>query len=584
LAVLLPAGLVLLAAAALASTAQASTLMITTTADELTSQDGLCSLREAVAAVNSPGIATDCGPASSISNMIRLPAGQYVLSIAPAGADDDLSGDLNVTGTAQLAIVGAGESATVIDATGLGDRVLSIATAATVTLQKLEITGGHALDGTAGAVGGGNGSTAGSTGAGGGIYNAGTLSLIGVGVLGNTAGAGGGGGFGGVCQVCGPTRGGNGASGGNGGGIYNAGALRVTGSAILNNNSGGGGGGGRGGGNGRPFYPTGPGGNGGAGGAGGGIYSAGSAATLTVTNSTIDGNRGGDGGAGGGSPFGNGGAAAGGGGGGGIASQGRMLVVLRSTIADNTAGSGGGGGGGFRFGGDGASGSSGGGISAVGGSLDVINSTLAGNHAGYGGGGGSAAGGASKAGNGGGGGNGGAIAAAGVASASVVRNATIANNGVGAGGPGGAGVSSATPGSGGLPGNGGGFADSTALTLQNTIVASNKAKGAANCSPSSGVADGGHDLKYGDGSCPGARGNPALKALSDYGGPTQTMALAPGSAAIDQVPATGAGCPATDQRGVQRPQGSACDIGAFEFATPQITITAPGTATATRWA
>ena len=41
------------------------------------------------------------------------------------------------------------------------------------------------------------------------------------------------------------------------------------------------------------------------------------------------------------------------------------------------------------------------------------------------------------------------------------------------------------------------------------------------------------------------------------------------------MPATGAGCPATDQRGVKRPQGSACDIGAFEFATPQITITSP---------
>jgi hypothetical protein len=53
------------------------------------------------------------------------------------------------------------------------------------------------------------------------------------------------------------------------------------------------------------------------------------------------------------------------------------------------------------------------------------------------------------------------------------------------------------------------------------------------------------------------------------------MALASGSAAIDQVPASGAGCPATDQRGVRRPQGNACDIGAFEFATPQITITSP---------
>jgi hypothetical protein len=156
-----------------------------------------------------------------------------------------------------------------------------------------------------------------------------------------------------------------------------------------------------------------------------------------------------------------------------------------------------------------------------------------------------------------------------------VGNATVANNGAGAGGSGGTGLDGATAGSAGPPGNGGGFADSKALSLRNTIVASNNANGAANCSPSSGVADGGHDLSYGDASCPGANGNPMLQTLADYGGPTQTMALAAGSAAIDQVPATGAGCPATDQRGVKRPQGSACDIGAFELATPQITITSP---------
>jgi len=51
-----------------------------------------------------------------------------------------------------------------------------------------------------------------------------------------------------------------------------------------------------------------------------------------------------------------------------------------------------------------------------------------------------------------------------------------------------------------------------------------------------------------------------LGPLGNYGGSTQTMPLLPGSAAID----AGSGCPATDQRGVARPQGSACDIGAFE--------------------
>ena len=44
------------------------------------------------------------------------------------------------------------------------------------------------------------------------------------------------------------------------------------------------------------------------------------------------------------------------------------------------------------------------------------------------------------------------------------------------------------------------------------------------------------------------------------------MALQPGSPAID----AGSGCPAVDQRGVGRPAGPACDIGAYEApgATP----------------
>ncbi len=53
-------------------------------------------------------------------------------------------------------------------------------------------------------------------------------------------------------------------------------------------------------------------------------------------------------------------------------------------------------------------------------------------------------------------------------------------------------------------------------------------------------------------------------ALSDNGGPTQTIPLLSGSAAID----AGAVCPATDQRGVVRPQGAACDAGAYEYEPP----------------
>lgn len=62
----------------------------------------------------------------------------------------------------------------------------------------------------------------------------------------------------------------------------------------------------------------------------------------------------------------------------------------------------------------------------------------------------------------------------------------------------------------------------------------------------------------------------ALGALGDHGGPTPTILPAATSPAIDADPACAAG--ATDQRGVARPQGAACDAGAVELAT-----TAPGT-------
>ncbi len=65
--------------------------------------------------------------------------------------------------------------------------------------------------------------------------------------------------------------------------------------------------------------------------------------------------------------------------------------------------------------------------------------------------------------------------------------------------------------------------------------------------------------------------NAMLAPLLDNGGPTPTHALQPGSPAIDAANALppgsgGRSCPATDQRGVARPQpaGGRCDMGAFE--------------------
>jgi hypothetical protein len=57
--------------------------------------------------------------------------------------------------------------------------------------------------------------------------------------------------------------------------------------------------------------------------------------------------------------------------------------------------------------------------------------------------------------------------------------------------------------------------------------------------------------------------NPKLGPLANNGGPTLTMALLPGSPAINA--ADQAAAPPTDQRGVPRPQGPGVDMGAFEY-------------------
>ena len=68
-----------------------------------------------------------------------------------------------------------------------------------------------------------------------------------------------------------------------------------------------------------------------------------------------------------------------------------------------------------------------------------------------------------------------------------------------------------------------------------------------------------------------------LGPLADYGGPTQTMALLPGSPAVDAI--SDGSCSSTDQRGL--PRVGNCDIGSFESqgftagtltGTPQTTL------------
>ncbi len=114
------------------------------------------------------------------------------------------------------------------------------------------------------------------------------------------------------------------------------------------------------------------------------------------------------------------------------------------------------------------------------------------------------------------------------------------------------------------------------LVMRNSLVAGGV--GGPDCTgPIDATA--GHNLD-GDGTCvasggPGNLTAPALLfALADNGGPVPTHAPAIDSPLIDagnpSTPGSGGdACLASDARGVARPQGGGCDIGAFELAVGQ---------------
>ena len=112
---------------------------------------------------------------------------------------------------------------------------------------------------------------------------------------------------------------------------------------------------------------------------------------------------------------------------------------------------------------------------------------------------------------------------------------------------------------------GGGISIRGDLTYINTIIAGSV--GYSDCDSAYGTihSNSTHNLVE-DGSCfvtTNLSGNPKLGPLADNGGMTLTHALLPDSPAIDA--GSDAHCPDTDQRGVERPYGDSCDIGAFEF-------------------
>ncbi|MBN1873797.1 MAG: DUF11 domain-containing protein [Anaerolineae bacterium] len=232
-----------------------------------------------------------------------------------------------------------------------------------------------------------------------------------------------------------------------------------------------------------------------------------------------------------------------------------MITLNNSTVNDNTAA--------VSAGGTITQTGNGGGVFNVNATLSIINSTISGN---------SAQGQpvpATQSGLGGGVAN----ASGGITSTVSFVNATVAGNtAVGGGGIGNAYLASMA----GYP--------PAVVTFKGSIIGGNQDLfGATGCLnyPGQGVAtlsSQGYNLEdsitcgFSTTTNDLAPANPLLGPLADNGGRTETHALLEGSPAIDAFP-TSACTVSTDQRGLNRPQGGACDVGAYEKAAPTLSVT-----------
>jgi len=441
---------------------------------------------------------------------ISLPAGAYALTAIGPGEDAGASGDLDVLD--DVTITGAGASGTIIDGTAQ-DRVLDVdpgATGVRVEISGLTVRNGDTLEG-------------------GGILNSGELTLRECVVTGNHAGAGGGvanraegiltldrtdlvtntAGVAGAINNSGSVTMENGSLSGNetnddGGAMVNYGTITGNDMTFQGNTSG----------------------------DNGGIYWG--SGSLTLTNSLITGNTAAD----------EGGAI--------INFSGGDVTLLSSVVSGNRAVN-------LRGGalvnfrvstmtltnttvdGNSAAGNGGGILSD--GTLSVDGSTISDNTSGA---------------------NGGGIY---TTLTTSMTNATVSGNAAMNGGgvfnSGTLTAASVTIASNTGDGSGGGIAGPGGALVRNTILAGNSPD---NCS--GGVGSLGHNLDDGT-SCGFGQATDVtnagalLEPLGDNGGETQTHALAPASPAVDG--GDDAACPPIDQRGVARPQGARCDIGAFEL-------------------
>jgi hypothetical protein len=265
--------------------------------------------------------------------------------------------------------------------------------------------------------------------------------------------------------------------------------------------------------------------------------------------------------------------------------DGGTVTLTASTVAYNDAigGQGGNGGAGRTIaggmGGDGGGGT-GGGLRSDLGTLTLIDSTVASNYA-FGGDAGQGGEVTDNNTPGGAGGNGGDAQGGGVSTLNCqlsFRSSTVAFNTASPGhkGPGGAG--GGPDGVDGTGSGGGVRTISPPLALATAAVSSLFGGNTADTNPDfeGTFATVDHTLvangQGAGGISNGVNGNivgvvnPLLGPLADNGGPTLTVALLPGSPALNRGADAGL---ATDQRGLPRVSGGQADIGAFEFQVPR---------------
>ncbi len=234
----------------------------------------------------------------------------------------------------------------------------------------------------------------------------------------------------------------------------------------------------------------------------------------------------------------------------GISNDGGTLTVTHSLVWQNDSmnPNGGGDSGGIQNYGDDTVGAA---------TLNVIDSTIADNDAALGGGIFSWCA-----------GSGGECSSTGANNTATIVNSTIADNDGGARGATGGGL----------------LASQGTISVENSIVASNTVNNPltggtspSNCgAPSPGVITSlGHNIDSGTDcgfSSTGDQSNTdpgfLTGGLAFNGGNTETFALAATSPAVDAIPSGAPGCSGTDQRDIARPQGTGCDIGAYELFQP----------------